>query len=161
MFGSDHGDEFGEHGGLSHDGKMYSELIWVPLFIYDAARPAGAVFLEPVSNIDIAPTIAHLFGIEPHGVEGFGGESLLPLEAYRVRDCFGEAMNKRGHREKDEDRPVHFILRDQYKLIHDDGAGSYELYDLGADPEERKDLAGESDRTGPMKEALQQRFKSR
>ncbi|MEM2951062.1 MAG: sulfatase, partial [Nitrososphaeria archaeon] len=30
---SDHGDEFSEHGGLSHDGKMYEELIHVPLLI--------------------------------------------------------------------------------------------------------------------------------
>jgi arylsulfatase A-like enzyme len=30
---SDHGDEFGEHGGLSHDGKMYSELAWISMDI--------------------------------------------------------------------------------------------------------------------------------
>ena len=32
---SDHGDEFSEHGGLSHDGKMYKELIEVPFLVYD------------------------------------------------------------------------------------------------------------------------------
>ncbi len=31
---TDHGDEFGEHGSLSHDGKMYDELIHVPLIVY-------------------------------------------------------------------------------------------------------------------------------
>ena len=35
---SDHGDEFNEHGGLSHDDKLYSELIDVPLLIYGAGE---------------------------------------------------------------------------------------------------------------------------
>jgi len=35
---NDHGDEFNEHGGLSHDDKMYSELIDMPLIIYGTER---------------------------------------------------------------------------------------------------------------------------
>ncbi len=33
---TDHGDEFGDHASLSHDGNMYSELLNVPLIIYDS-----------------------------------------------------------------------------------------------------------------------------
>ena len=39
---ADHGDEFGEHGGLSHDGKMYSELLNVPLIIFRPFPYKGA-----------------------------------------------------------------------------------------------------------------------
>jgi len=32
---TDHGDEFAKHGGLSHDGKLYDELVHVPLILYE------------------------------------------------------------------------------------------------------------------------------
>jgi arylsulfatase A-like enzyme len=35
MITADHGDEFGEHGSLSHNGKMYAELIDSPFLIYN------------------------------------------------------------------------------------------------------------------------------
>jgi len=54
---SDHGEEFGEHGGLSHDGKMYGELIDVPLFIFDKDISEEKIFERPVSSVDISPTI--------------------------------------------------------------------------------------------------------
>ncbi|NIO19681.1 MAG: hypothetical protein GTN76_02755, partial [Candidatus Aenigmarchaeota archaeon] len=47
---SDHGDEFNEHGGLSHDGKMYSELIDIPLLIYDHDRSKSDVCETLISS---------------------------------------------------------------------------------------------------------------
>jgi len=60
---SDHGEEFAEHGGLSHDGKMFSELLDIPLLIYESDRSAGEVCDTLVSNMDISPTILRMFGI--------------------------------------------------------------------------------------------------
>jgi arylsulfatase A-like enzyme len=138
IFGSDHGDEFGEHGGLSHDGKMYMELIAVPLFIYDHDRTAVEVCAEPVSNIDISPTIARLFGVEY--VDGFRGEPLLPLEGLRSGICCGESINKRGHKEKEDDRPIYYFMRENLKIIFDEGTGTWELYDVKSDPGEKTNL---------------------
>lgn len=101
---SDHGEEFGEHGGLSHDGKFYSELINVPFIVYDYSRNKGEACSKLVSNIDIPPTIAHLFGLEP--TENFKGQSLIPLDSYQERGCFGEAIDKRVFRRR---RPINLL----------------------------------------------------
>jgi arylsulfatase A-like enzyme len=159
FFGSDHGDEFNEHHGLSHDGKMYSELVGVPLFIYDRDKKSSEVYGAPVSNVDIAPTIAHLFGIAD--VKGFKGHSLLPMDTYEAGMLFGEAINKRGHREKEEDKPIYFCLKDDRKIIHDEGAGSWELYHMKDDPREKHNLMDGDEHAGAMKDALQSWLKNR
>jgi arylsulfatase A-like enzyme len=159
IFGSDHGDEFDEHGGLSHDGKMYTELVGVPLFIYDRERTGPEVFEAPVSNVGIAPTIARLFGIED--VKGFKGRSLLPIEGIEAGGLFGEAINKRGHKEKEEDRPIYYCLKDGRKIIHDEGDGSWELYHMMDDPLEKHNLMDGDEHAGAMKNALQSWLKNR
>ena len=153
IFGSDHGDEFGEHGGLSHDGKMYSELVSVPLFIYDPDRSGEEVYAEPVSNVDISPTIAYLLGIE--SVEEFRGTSLLPIDGYESVACFGEAINKRGHKEKDEDRPIYYCLQGNRKIIFYEGTGAWELYDVKDDPGEKRNRINDDEKAEDMKGELQ------
>jgi arylsulfatase A-like enzyme len=88
---SDHGDEFGEHGGLSHDDKMYSELLDVPLFIYGADDPAR--YDRLVSTVDIAPTILSLFDLG--AVPQFQGTKLIPLDSSRDMEAFSEAIDMR------------------------------------------------------------------
>jgi arylsulfatase A-like enzyme len=153
FFASDHGDEFGEHGGLSHDGKMYSELVGVPLFIWNRDKAGGAIYNKPVSNIDISPTIAHLF--ELGRVGGFKGSSLLPTEGLKTGSCFGEAINKRGHREKKEDGPIYYCLRGSRKIIFNRTNGSWELYDLENDPGERTNLIETGENAGELREELE------
>ena len=106
---TDHGDEFNEHGSLSHDGKMYSELISSPLLIYRYNRTHGEVYDKLVSNIDIPPTIIYLFGLEP--IKSFKGHSLLPLENYPQKGVYGEAIGKTSSHEKETDKPIYSIRR--------------------------------------------------
>lgn len=152
FFSSDHGDEFGEHGGLSHDGKMYTELIAVPLFIYDRDRNAGELYAEAVSTIDIAPTIAHIFGAGE--VAGFRGKSLIPIQGQKRGVCRGESIDKRGHKEKEEDRPIYYMLQENLKIIFDEGTDAWELYDVGDDPGEKRNLIDTHDRSRDMKGRL-------
>lgn len=139
---SDHGDEFGEHGGLSHDGKMYSELIDIPLLIYDPSRDKGEVCDTLVSNVDIPPTIVQLFGLEP--VEGFEGCSLLPLESYPEKGCFGEAIDQRSQRGGDIEKDVYFYREKDLKIIHRANVDTWELYDLKNDPAELNNIIDSS-----------------
>jgi arylsulfatase A-like enzyme len=150
---SDHGDEFGEHGGLSHDGKMVPELLNVPLLVHrsDSRGPEDCDKL--VSNVDIPPTIARLFDLEPP--DAFQGRSLLPVEAYPVKGCYGEAIGKRG-RETPSDKPVRYYCEDRWRVVHDEGRDAWELYDVEADPRELCDVAGKSPATEDMKARLQQ-----
>lgn len=135
---SDHGDEFNEHGGLSHDGKMYSELIDIPLLIYDHDRSKSEVCEALVSSVDTSPTIMYLFGLEP--VKSFGGCSLLPLEDYPEKGCFGEAIEKISQKEKDTDKPLYFYREKDLKIIYRESGGVWEIYDLKEDPKESNNL---------------------
>lgn len=135
---SDHGDEFGEHGGLSHDGKMYSELIDIPLIIYNPTRTKGITWDALVSNIDIPPTIAYLFGIER--VEGFRGHSLLPIELYPKKGCYGEAIAKIGPGEKETDKPIYYYREGNFKIIYRESDNRWEAYNLKEDPKELKNI---------------------
>jgi len=155
LVSTDHGDEFGEHGSLSHNGKMYSELIDSPLFIYNS-RSKAQVCDTLVSGLDISPTIVHLFGLEPVG--NFQGHSLLPLESYPRKGCYGEAIGKLGHLEKDTDRPVYYYRENDIKIVYRAEEDSWELYDLRADPEERNNIMDDSPLAQDMKGKLSPRI---
>jgi len=145
---NDHGDEFNEHGGLSHDDKMYSELIDMPLLIYGAGKSGVCGTL--VSNVDIPPTIIHLFDLQP--VESFEGYSLLPLENYPERGAFGEAIDRGG---KDVEKDIYFYREKDLKVIYRAGTERWEMYDLNEDPAELNNLIN----TSPAAEHLRNKLK--
>jgi arylsulfatase A-like enzyme len=154
---SDHGEEFGEHGGISHDGKMYSELINVPLMIYEPQREAGLVCDALVTTLDISPTIVHLFGLDP--VMAFEGFSLLPLEKYPEKGVFGEALDKHGSFEKGEEKEVHYYREGDLKIIYRERDDAWELYDLATDPEETRNIIGVSSSAEALKEKVRPRVR--
>ena len=64
VFTSDHGDEFHEHGGLSHGFTLFEEVVRVPLFFFHPELEARARRVRaPVSAVDVLPTIAELVGV--------------------------------------------------------------------------------------------------
>jgi len=152
---SDHGDEFGEHGGLSHDGKMYSELVNVPLIIYEPSREKTEVCDTLVSTLDISPTMVYLFGLNP--VDAFEGCSLLPLQDYPTQGVFGEAVDKHGSKEKGEEKEVHYYCEGDLKIIYCERDDSWELYDLKADPKELTNIV----ETSSFAEAMKQKVRPR
>jgi len=135
---SDHGDEFNEHGGLSHDGKMYEELVHVPLIIYDPSLDDALVSNTIVSTLDIPPTIAYMFNQNPD--PGWQGESLLPINNRRTVGVFGEAIDKYGNNEKGDEAEVHFYREKEYKIIYCETDNSWELYNLNEDPKEQNNI---------------------
>lgn len=153
---SDHGDEFGEHGGLSHDGKMFQELLAIPLLIFDPEREEIEVCDKVVSNIDIPPTIIHLFGLEM--VENFQGRSLLPITDYEKKGCFGEAIEKLGHSIKETDKEVYYYLENSLKVVYRGNTDSWEIYDLQNDPHELNNLVGKLPEEERMKTVLKSRI---
>lgn len=152
---SDHGDEFGEHGGLSHDGKMYEELVNVPLIIYEPSREKTEVRDTLVSTLDIPPTILYCFGLDQ--VPAFQGHPLIPLEDYPTKGVFGEAVDKHGSREKGEEKEVHYYLEGGLKIIYCETDDSWELYDLNSDPGERTNII----ETAPASEDMKEKVKPR
>ncbi len=163
----DHGEEFKEHGSMGHGRQLYEESIRVPLVIgrLGAARAApggdpvgtdagsagrggviGRRVAIPVSGIDLFPTIAALSGATPPA--GLQGRSLVDLLAGGRTTGGGDPAGAGPP----PDRPLvsetvrlnayrKAIRRDALKLIHSSGEERRELYDLDADPLERRDLS--------------------
>jgi len=154
---NDHGDEFNEHGGLSHDDKMYSELIDSPLIIYDPDRDKGEVCDTLVSNIDIPPTIIYLFGLE--AIAGFKGNSLLPLENYPQRGVFGEAIDQHSQKGGDIDRDIYYYREGDLKIIYRANLDSWEMYDLKEDIKELNNIVDTSTAAAELKKKLKSRVR--
>jgi arylsulfatase A-like enzyme len=121
---ADHGEEFGEHGGLLHRDLLYDELLQVPLIVTGPGiEPARRS--EPVSSVDIAPTVLELARIAaPAAMEG---ASLL--NARRRSAVIAQYGSSR-----------YAIRTREWKLIRS-SSGMTELYDLRADPGERDNIA--------------------
>lgn len=149
---SDHGEEFGEHGGWQHDRSVYQELLHVPLIVHlPEGRHAGAHVEAPVSLVDVLPTILAAIG-RPDLARDARGQSLLPLiggESQRVDSdprVSGMRVNRKKYFRlaKDLRGDVNVALRQgHWKGIWNAEPGTLELYDLSSDPEERTDLHAE------------------
>jgi arylsulfatase A-like enzyme len=103
-----------------------------------------------VDLLDIAPTIADVFGLRGEGGTDreFQGRSLLPV----VQGAPGKpAVLSRTV----WDRPRYALRDAQYKFLFDTRTGEAVLYDLKADPGETRDAAGaERVRTAYYRESL-------
>lgn len=76
---SDHGEGFLEHGRFLHTNSVHREFLHVPFVIkWPASIEAPpAVVAEPVSLVDLVPTLADGLALGAAGT-GFQGSSLLP-----------------------------------------------------------------------------------
>ena len=73
---ADHGEEFGERGGMGHGFTLFNEQLRVPLIILGPGIAARTID-ESVSLIDLAPTLVALARVAPP--PSFEGRSLVPL----------------------------------------------------------------------------------
>lgn len=60
---ADHGEAFGEHGEIGHSVFVYDTTLQVPLIVQGPGA-AQALWREPVSLVDIAPTVLALTGVQ-------------------------------------------------------------------------------------------------
>lgn len=154
---SDHGDEFNEHGGLSHDDKLYAELVDIPLVIFDPAKDRGEFCEALVSNIHIPPTILHLFGLQAE--ERFQGHSLLPLEALPDKGCFSEALYHEAGKGEDINRDVYSYRERDLKVIYRADRDEWEMFDLEKDPRELENVINASPEAARLKGILRPRVR--
>ncbi|MGH7820354.1 MAG: sulfatase, partial [Candidatus Binatia bacterium] len=146
---ADHGEEFLEHGSLTHTTTLYEELIRVPLLIAPPAGASGPRFVdEPVETRAIFDTVIRHLGVREAPVTS--ARDLWPLlrqDAPRPQEDLGapafstvwlpDAPLDTGKRVR-----LSAVRTRRWKLIVDHGRSSESLFDLAMDPGERNDLSG-------------------
>jgi arylsulfatase A-like enzyme len=130
LFTSDNGFLLGEHRIPDNKYYPYEESIRVPLLIRGGGFPAGRTVAQPVSNVDLAPTIVALAGA--HAGRGMDGRPLLPL-ALDPNLAKDRALLIEGYGGS-RDRPSFAAVRDPRWLYVEYATGERELYDLQSDP---------------------------
>jgi arylsulfatase A-like enzyme len=154
-FGSDHGEEFLEHGRPFHGYSTYGEMLNVPLLMWWPGAIAGGVSVdETVQNIDLMPTLLELSRLPVP--ERAQGQSLLPLLAkadpaslgWKARPAFAERALAPAAFEREEDEVESWAIVDGgWKLIRNgvrpEGRPEYELFDHRKDPLNLHDVAPE------------------
>jgi len=144
---SDHGEEFGEHGGFLHGYTQFQEAIHVPLIIHGPGLPKGHRIKEIASLVDVVPTILALLGIpQPTSLDGIDLRPLWqksdtkPPERYIFAEADALAMDNPDHEKHNIKRA---IRHPRYKLHYNLFTKEARLYDLFRDPQEKMDIARE------------------
>lgn len=124
----DHGEGHGEHGEAQHGLYSYNATARVP-FILSGHGVAKAVVQEPVSAVDLVPTVLKLVGqpvpADLDGVPQPGAPQVPYVESYQLTERFRLA-------------PHRAVVSGNYKLIN---TPQPELYDMTADIGETTNLA--------------------
>jgi choline-sulfatase len=133
LYTSDHGDNMGARG-LWGKQVLYEEAAKVPMILAGPGVPAGAVRREPVSHVDVYPTVMQCVGEpapEASGVSLFGriGERTVLSEYHASSSRAGEYMIRNG-----KWKYVYFVRYPEQPQLFDLEADPEELRDLGTDP---------------------------
>ena len=135
LFVSDHGEMLGEHG-LWFKMSFFEESARVPLMICGPGlRPARVD--QPVSTLDILPTLADIAGIPMADVAPWtDGESLLPL----MHGTGGRGPVPMEYAAEGTITPMVALVDGPWKYIAC-AADPEQLFNLDSDPKERTNLA--------------------
>jgi arylsulfatase A-like enzyme len=144
---SDHGEGLEQHGWMQHGLQIYEESVRVPLILRLPERiPAGRRVREPVSIVDLMPTILAVLQIRPDGVE-FDGLDVSPTwskngRALPLRSLFLQrrhyTASEVGGRKVQGEKVA--IRRGSLKYIEAAQEQSFEFFDLDRDPGETNNL---------------------
>jgi arylsulfatase A-like enzyme len=133
VFSSDHGLAIGSHG-LFGKQNLYDHSMHAPLIFAGPGVPKGKQTGALCYLLDIFPTLGDLAGVQ--GPKGSEGKSLAPVFAGKqgaIRDSLFTAY-----------RNVQRAVRDdRWKLLVYPQVNKVQLFDLGNDPAELKDLAAD------------------
>jgi choline-sulfatase len=132
--------------GLWYKMAPFEPSIRVPLIVSGAGVAQGRRVTEPVSLVDVAPTLVELGGGTVDDADDVDGRSLagaLRGEALSARDVVLEYLAE-GVRS-----PQVTLVRGNLKLLRTLGERDV-LYDIAEDADERNDLAGDPSHAGQV-----------
>jgi len=146
VFSSDHGEEFGEHQWIGHSRTLYQESLRSPLIFFGAGVAPGARVSDPVSSLDIAPTILRecgaripqsMFG-RPLDLSGATERDPLVAVSALTRPCEPGEIFEKMYALSDPRGMT--LIRHEYQGSMAGQPPKSELYDRRKDPLEEADV---------------------
>jgi len=128
----DHGEALHQHDEATHGFLLYEETMRVPFILRCGERLGGGIQrTDRVSQVDVAPTILALLGIDPPaGIDGVD----LERPGATPHTCFGETYQGRMEHGW---AALFSVYEEDAKYLH---GPNPELYDLEHDPLEQENL---------------------
>lgn len=144
IYAGDQGFFLGENGWFDKR-WIYEESMRMPLIVHwpEGIEP-GSTDDHLVQNLDLAPTILDLAGVDLPGY--MQGRSLLPLFNGEQPSDWRKAVYYHYYEGPPRVHNVarHYGIRtDRYTLVHFFDNGEWELFDLKKDPEQLKSVYGD------------------
>lgn len=145
VFMSDNGMNCGHHGiwgkgNGTRPQNMYDTSVKVPCIVAHPGRiPAGRVSEDLLSGYDVFPTLVDYLGLTYRSERRKPGRSFKGIL---------EGPASGGHDALvvyDEYGPVRMVRTHDWKYVHRHPAGPHELFDLRADPGERRNLVDDAE----------------
>lgn len=127
---ADHGEEFLEHGHITHCRGIWATLSHVPLVLWIPGVPGDRHDEAAVGNIDLVPTLLSYLDIDADYL-GFEGASLRPVierAASPQRFAFSDQGRFRS------------VADSRFHLIFDGEDGQMTLFETAVDPLEQNDM---------------------
>jgi arylsulfatase A-like enzyme len=133
----DHGEGLGEHGEDTHGFFLYESTVRVPWVLAGPRVPRGSVVAEPVSTVDVLPTLLGLLDLPvPAGLDGISLD-FAPSVPHPARKLYLETelpLRAYGF------SPLRAVIEGPLKYIE---APRPELYDVARDGAEMNDLSSD------------------
>ncbi len=139
---SDHGEEFYDHDDRKHGASLYQEVMRIPLMVYFPGRFASRRIADPVSIVDVLPTLRELMADKTKPLAA--GRSLVPLlegSPARPRPVFGMFRHETPDLEVLYERQA--ILAQNWKFVRHTEPLAEELFHLDDDPYEQRNAIRE------------------
>ncbi len=134
---ADHGEAFYQHRqNYNHPFFLYEENVHVPLAIYNKKLISTPQKLETISrHIDLPVTVLDIIGVKKP--KSYEGKSLLSSRREQL------ALLHTSYRDD-----IIGVRDGKWKYMYNMGTGKEELYDLGSDPGEQKNVIAHNKKTG-------------
>jgi choline-sulfatase len=139
IFAGDHGESLGEHREKTHGYFLYDKTVLVPLIFHAPGRLESGQSQAPARLVDVAPTTLSLLGAPP--LTGVDGVSLYPILSGKPQKIPGTYIETLEPWLSYGWAPLSAMRKDGWKLIK---APRPELYDLGSDPGETKNVIAQN-----------------